>query len=396
MQLRLKSFQETAEDSQNQVPETNTLKRSVSCRRVKIYQQSRVKMRTAQIEPFVESDPLMNTDAQTAYIRRLPKAELHLHLEGTVSPQTIVDLSQRHDGTPLTLEQAQALYQYTDFTGFMMAFKAVAERLRTPEDYELITYRMLQHLALQGVIHAEVYVSVGVVYFWKRMEFDPLFVGMERGRKQAEKDFGITCYWILDAARQFGVEEAARVFHKAAELRRDHPSIIGIGIGGDERHTGADPFRALYAEARDAGLRLTAHGGETVGPEGIWGAINIGAERIGHGLTAIHDAELMGVLSERQIPIEINITSNLKTGCLLKLEDHPVRKYFDAGLMITINSDDPAMFSSDLEGEYRLAQNEFGFNNEHLRELAANSIEASFLPPEQKVAALHRIEKAVE
>jgi adenosine deaminase/aminodeoxyfutalosine deaminase len=331
-----------------------------------------------------------------AWLRRLPKAELHLHLEGTIEPATLADLSRRHDSSPLTLEQAQAIYQYKDFTGFMMAFKAVAERLRTAEDYELITYRMLERLSQQGVIHAEVYVSVGVVYFWKKMDFDPLFVGMERGRRRAETDFGITAYWIFDAARQFGVEEAARVFRRAAALRKDHPSIIGIGIGGDERHTGADPFRELYAEAREAGLRLTAHGGETVGPEGVWGAINIGAERIGHGLSAIHDRELMGVLAERQIPIEINITSNLKTGCCKSLADHPVRQYFDAGLMITLNSDDPAMFLSDLENEYRIAQSEFGFCDEHLRELAANSIEASFLPPDQKLAALHRIEKESE
>jgi aminodeoxyfutalosine deaminase len=337
----------------------------------------------------------LNPDSQLAFIRRLPKAELHLHLEGTIAPETLVALSQRHDGSPLTLAQAQALYQYTDFTGFMMAFKAVAERLRTAEDYELITYRMLQRLARQGVIHAEVYVSVGVVYYWKQMDFDPLFVGMERGRKQAERDFGITAYWIFDAARQFGPEEAARVFRKAAELRPEHPAIIGIGIGGDERHTGAEPFRELYAEARDAGLRLTAHGGETVGPEGIWGALNIGAERIGHGLSAIHDPELISVLSERQIPIEICISSNVRTGCLTSLADHPVRRYFDAGLMVTLNSDDPAMFLSDLESEYQLAQNEFGFSQEHLRELAANSIEASFLPPEEKVAALHRIEKGI-
>ncbi|MBB6146934.1 adenosine deaminase/aminodeoxyfutalosine deaminase [Silvibacterium bohemicum] len=336
-----------------------------------------------------------NADAQLAFIRRLPKAELHLHLEGTIAPETLVDLSQRHDGNPLSLDQARAIYQYTDFTGFMMAFKAVTERLRSPEDYELITYRMLQRLALQGVVHAEVYVSVGVVYYWRKMDFDPLFVGMERGRSKAEADFGITCYWIFDAARQFGPEEAARVFRKAAELRGANPSIIGIGIGGDERHTGADPFRELYAEARDAGLRLTAHGGETVGPEGIWGAINIGAERIGHGLSAIHDAELMSVLAERQIPIEINITSNLKTGCCVALADHPVRKYFDAGLMITLNSDDPAMFLSYLEDEYRIAQNEFGFSDEHLRELAANSIEASFLPAEQKIEYLRRIEKTI-
>ena len=336
---------------------------------------------------------MKTAESKSAYIRRLPKAELHLHLEGAVEPETLVDLSRRHDGAPLTIEEARAIYHYTDFTGFLMAFKAVTERLRTADDYELIAYRMLERLALQGVVHAEVYVSVGVIYYWKRVEFEPLFEGMERGRIQAERDFGITAYWIFDAVRHFGPEEAARVFRKAAEMRPQHSSIIGIGIGGDERRTGAEPFRELYAEAHDAGLRLTAHAGESVGPEGIWGAINIGAERIGHGLTAIRDRELMGILAERQIPIEICISSNVRTGCCLALADHPVRQYFDSGLMITLNSDDPSMFESDLENEYALAQREFAFTKEHLRELAANSVEASFLPAERKVALLHRIEK---
>ena len=335
-----------------------------------------------------------NSSSQLAFIRRLPKAELHLHLEGTVTPETLAELSRRHDSAPLDLEQAEAIYQYTDFTGFLMAFKAVTERLRTAEDYELITYRMLERLARQGVVHAEVYIAVGVIYYWSR-ELEALFEGVERARAQAELDFGITAYWIFDAVRQFGTEAAARVFRKAAEMRSLYPSIIGIGIGGDERHTGPEPFRELYAGARDAGLRLTTHAGETVGPEGVWGAINIGAERIGHGLTAIHDAELMEVLAERQIPIEICVSSNVLTGCCPKLADHPVRRYFDAGLMTTLNSDDPAMFRSDLENEYRLAQDEFAFTNEHLRELAANSVEASFLPPERKVELLRHIEKVI-
>jgi aminodeoxyfutalosine deaminase len=329
------------------------------------------------------------------FVRRLPKAELHLHLEGTITPETLVELSKRHDAEPLTLAQAQALYQYTDFTGFLMAFKAVTERLRTADDYELITYRMLEKLASQGVVHAEVYVAVGIVYYWKNSEFEPLFAGMERAREQAEKDFGITMFWIFDAVRHFGVEAAARVFRKAAEMKRQHPSIVGIGIGGDERNGPAEMFRDVYSEARDAGLRLTVHAGEAVGPESIWGALNIGAERIGHALTAIHDPELIHLLAERQIPLEICITSNLKTGCCVRLENHPVRQYFDAGLMVTLNSDDPTMFGSDLENEFLLAHDEFAFTEEHLRELAANSMEASFLPPERKVAWLHQIERSV-
>src|SRR5579872_5566222 len=311
----------------------------------------------------------------TTTIRRLPKAELHLHLEGTVTPETLVELSERHDPAPLDLTRARALFQYTDFTGFLMAFKAVTEHLQTAEDYELATWRMLERLASQGAVHAEVYVSVGVVYYWRRCEFEPLFSGMERARERAEAELGLTIVWIFDAVRHFGAEQAAVVFRKAAELRPDFPSIIGIGIGGDERRTGAEPFRELYAEARDAGLRLTAHAGETVGPEGIWGALNIGAERLGHALSAIDDPELMELLAERQVPLEICVTSNLRTGCCGRPAEHPLRRYFDAGLMVTLNSDDPALFGSDLEGEFRRAADEFGFTQEQLRELAANSIE---------------------
>jgi aminodeoxyfutalosine deaminase len=327
------------------------------------------------------------------WLRSLPKTELHLHLEGTVTPETLVELSQRNDDQVMTLEEARALYHYTDFTGFLLAFKAVSERLRSPQDYELITYRMLQRLAAQGVVHAEAYVSVGVVYYWRRIEFEPLFYAMEAGRVRAEQEFGITLYWIFDAVRHFGPEEAARVFRKAAELRQEWPSIVGIGIGGDERRTGAEPFRELFQEARDAGLRLTAHAGETMGPESIWAALNIGAERIGHALSAQLDPDLMEVLAERQVPLEICVTSNLRTGCCPTLEEHPVRRYFDAGLMVTLNSDDPAMFESDLQDEYRVAHDAFGFTAEHLRELATNSIEASFLPAARKVSLLHQIEQ---
>ena len=223
-----------------------------------------------------------------------------------------MELSQRQESVqgkpPLSLDEAHSLYLYKDFSGFMLAFKAVTERLRTPEDYELITYRMLERLAKQGVVHAEVYVSVGVIYYWRKAECDPdplfldrIFAGMERGRERGERDFGVSLFWIFDAVRHFGPEEAARVFRKAAELKANFPSVVGIGIGGDERRTGSEPFRELYAEAQQAGLHLTAHAGETVGPEGIWSALNIGSERIGHALSALDDRELIDVLAERQI-----------------------------------------------------------------------------------------------
>jgi adenosine deaminase/aminodeoxyfutalosine deaminase len=327
------------------------------------------------------------------WLRGLPKAELHLHLEGTIKPETLVELSQRHEEQPLTLEQARALYQYQDFLGFLMSFKAVTERLKDPEDYELITYNMIRELARQGVVHAEVYISFGIIFYWKKTDVEPYVAAIERGRERGEKEFGVTLLWIVDAVRHFGVEEGARVFRRAAELREKYPSIVGIGIGGDEARGPADQFRELYREARSAGLRLTAHAGESTGPESIWSAINIGAERIGHALTAQHDSELIEVLAQKQIPLEINITSNVKTGCCKAFDEHPVKNYFESGLMITLNSDDPPMFGSDLLGEYVLAQQTYGFTMEQMRELAANAVEASFLDPTRKLGLLQRVER---
>ena len=319
-----------------------------------------------------------------SFIQALPKAELHLHLEGTVTPETLAELRQRH-GKANTLSEAQALYQYKDFLGFLMAFKALTEDLQTPEDYELITYRLMEQLKSENVLHAEVYVSVGVC-LWRKQNFDAIFEGLERGRARGERDFGVSLLWIFDAVRQFGAESAQKVFELAVKYR--DRNVVGVGIGGDEKKGPAELFREQYAHAAKGGLRLTAHAGESDGPESIWGALNLGAERIGHGLTAIEDQELMEELSTRQIPVEICLTSNLRTGCCTNLHDHPVRRYFDHGLMITLNSDDPAMFGSTLNQEYELAQKEFGFTDEHLRELARNSFEASFLPAEKKIAFL--------
>jgi aminodeoxyfutalosine deaminase len=340
--------------------------------------------------------PLPEVDVPT-WLRHLPKVELHLHLEGSTDPETLVALSRRHDTKPLTLADARALYTYKDFLGFMDSYKAMSSRLRTPEDYELITYTMIRALAAQGIVHAEVYISFGIIYFWKKEAVEPYVEAIERARLRGEKEFGTSIYWLIDAVRHFGADEAARVFRKAAELRALYPSIVGIGIGGDEARGPASLFKESYAEARAAGLRLTAHAGESGGPvEGpasIWAAINIGAERIGHGLAAEFDPELMQILAERQIPIEINVTSNIRTGCCASFDEHPLRRYFDAGLMVTLNSDDPPMFGSNLLEEYILAHTRYGFTLDQLRELSANAVEASFLPPTRKLALLAQIEQ---
>jgi adenosine deaminase/aminodeoxyfutalosine deaminase len=324
----------------------------------------------------------------SSFIQSLPKSELHLHLEGSVTPETLVELRRSH-GKSSRIAEAEALYQYKDFTGFLMAFKTLTEDLQSPEDYELITYGLMQQLKAQNVLHAEVYISAGVC-LWRKQDFDAIFEGLERGRARGEKDFGVSLLWIFDAVRQFGAEAAQAVFELAAKYH--DRNVVGIGVGGDELKAPPELFREQYAYAAARGLRLTCHAGESAGPESIWGALNLGAERIGHGLTAAQDPELIEELAQRQVPIEICLTSNIKTGCCLQLHDHPVRKYFDQGLMITLNSDDPAMFGTSLNREYELAQSEFGFTDEHLRELARNSFEASFLPAEKKVEFLNLLD----
>jgi aminodeoxyfutalosine deaminase len=326
----------------------------------------------------------------SSFIRQLPKAELHLHLEGAIEPATLFELRQRHGERPIQTEVEQ-LYRYADFQGFLLSFKNITEHLRTPEDYELITYRLMQRLKEESVLHAEVYVSVGVC-LCRKQDFAAIFEGLERGRARGAKDFGISLLWIFDAVRQFGVEEAQKVFELAARYKDRH--VVGVGIGGDELKAPPELFRGVYGYASANALRLTAHAGETGPPESIWGALNLQVERIGHGVAAAQDADLIEELSQRQVPVEICLTSNVRTGVCKTIAEHPVKNYFDHGIMITLNTDDPAMFNTTLSREYQLAQETFGFTDEHLRELARNSFEASFLPAEKKLDFLNLFDAA--
>ena len=329
--------------------------------------------------------------ARSSQLVALPKAELHLHLEGSIVPATLLELRQRHDEEGATLAEVEQLYNFTDFAGFLVAFKNITAHLRTPDDYELITYRLMERFKAQNIFHAEVTVSVGVC-LWRKQDFATIFEGLERGRRHGERDFGVSLLWIFDAIRQFGAEKAQPVLDLAIQFR--DRNVTAFGIGGDELKGPPELFHDVYARAAEHGLHLVAHAGESAGPESIWGALNLKSERIGHGLTAAQDPELIEELAQRQVPIEICVTSNLRTGCCPDLAQHPVRRYFDEGLMLTLNTDDPAMFRTTLVDEYRLAQEHFGFTDDHLRELARNSFEASFLPPEKKVEFLNLFDAA--
>jgi adenosine deaminase/aminodeoxyfutalosine deaminase len=294
------------------------------------------------------------------FIAQMPKAELHLHLEGSVEPETLHELD-----TSTPVEEFRALYRYADFDTFLKAFAAIGKRLRTPQDYGLIARRLLERLAAQNVQYAEIIVSAGVV-LWKKQEFAPIFDAIHA----AAEGSSVEVRWILDAIRQFGAEPALEVAKLAAE--RVDRGVVAFGIGGSEVRGPAEWFTDVFAFAREAGLHLTAHAGEGTPAAAVWAALALGAERIGHGIAAASDEGLMRHLRERDIPLEICITSNLVTGVVARIEDHPVRRLYDAGVPIVLNTDDPAMFGCTLVGEYRLAAERFGFSEAELRGIAEN------------------------
>jgi aminodeoxyfutalosine deaminase len=300
------------------------------------------------------------------FIAQMPKAELHLHLEGSVEPETLHELDP---STPV--EEFRALYRYADFDAFLKAFAAIGKRLRTPEDYALITRRLLERLAAQNVRYAEIIVAAGVV-LWKGQEFAPIFDAI----RTAAAGSPVEVRWILDAVRQFGTEPAMQVAKLAAE--RVNRGVVAFGIGGSEERGPAEWFGEVFAFAKSSGLHLTAHAGESMGPESIWGSLKLGAERIGHGIAAAQDERLMRHLREQDIPLEICITSNLVTGVVKRVEEHPVRRLFDAGVPIVLNTDDPAMFDCTLVEEYRMAAEQFGFSEAELRGIAENGFRFAF------------------
>jgi aminodeoxyfutalosine deaminase len=309
--------------------------------------------------------PITQTGSDV-FLAALPKAELHLHLEGAATPEVI----QRIEPT-LHLEEIRGHYSYTDFPAFLQSFKWVARHLSLPEHYVLVAEDLFRRLRMQNVVYAEVMLSVGVM-LWKGQDPRTIFEALDEASRHA----GFPVRWIFDAIRQFPAHDAHRVLDLAIQYQ--DRGVVAFGIGGNEELGPARHFYPVFARAREAGLRLTVHGGETTGPASVWEALRGGAERIGHGIRAVDDPRLVRHLADHRIPLEISISSNVLTGAVASLDAHPMRQLFDAGVPIILNTDDPAMFHTSLVREYELAKAQFGFTHEELRGIADNSFRYAF------------------
>ncbi len=302
------------------------------------------------------------------YIRELPKAELHLHLEGSVRPETLRELDPA-----LSLEEIHTQFDYSGFPGFLKAYIWVTQKLVSPDAYRLATRRLIEQLRAQNISYAEVTLSVGMI-LWKKQEFEPIFTSMAA---ETALHPDVTIGWIFDAIRQFGAGPAEPVFDLAREHKKN--GVVAVGLGGDEVRGPASWFEGLFRKAKADGLRLTCHAGETSGPESVWQALRIGSERIGHGIGSVQDAALLNHLRERDIPLEICPSSNVCTGAVPELAAHPIREIFDAGVPIVLGSDDPALFATNLLNEYAICAEIFGFSRAELRQLAENSLRYRFV-----------------
>ena len=334
-----------------------------------------------------EIEFVTQTTRQPTIVDTLPKAELHLHLEGSIRPDTAVELAERH-GVTLTREEILARYNYSDFLGFIESFKWVTSFLRDPEDYALITRNLCEELVRQHVVYAEITISVGVML--RRMQNVETNFAAIRETAQSVPFSRLRTGWIFDAARQFGADAAVEVSRWAAKLQ--HSGVVAFGMGGDELSVPTVNFRPAYDLARSEGLRLVCHAGEVGEPELVREAIELlNAERIGHGIAVMRDPALIESLAARRVVLENCPTSNMCTGALAKqtekpgatLADHPLPKFLERGLRVTLSTDDPGMFHTDLLTEYSRAS-AMGLSNEQLLRLAEESFNASFLPPIDK------------
>ncbi len=332
------------------------------------------------------------------FIQSMPKAEIHIHLEGSIQPETVLELARRHGRlASLPAQDVEGLrrwFTFVDFPHFVEIYMTVQDLLRTSEDFELIVYRCGQEMARENIRYRELTVTTYTHTHLqdKGLAIDDVLRGLDAGRRRAQAEFGVEMRWIFDVPRHLAFPQGLHSYDPgpaevtlAQALEGREMGVVGLGLAGIEVGYPPEPFEATFAKAKRAGLLSVPHAGELAGPRSVWGAVNeLQADRIGHGVRAVEDPALLELLRERQIPLEVNPTSNICLHVYPRLCMHPLPHLDRMGLLVTVNSDDPPFFNTTLSREYQLLVDEFGYQQRDLLRLARNAFLACGAEPPLK------------
>ena len=336
----------------------------------------------------------------SAFVAGLPKAELHVHHVGSASERIVRELAERHPGTvPTDPEELRRFYEFRDFAHFIDVYLAVVDLVRTPEDVRMLTYEVAREMATgQRIRYAELtmtpYTSVRPHEEGVGMAIEAYTEAIEDARVAAERDLGLVLRWIYDIPGEAGLPAADATLEWALGHRPE--GLVGFGLGGPEIGVPRPQFEPHFTAARRAGLHSVPHAGETTGPETVWDAVRLlGAERIGHGTSSVQDPALLAHLAEHGIPLEVCPSSNLATRAVTSLADHPIVAFRDAGIIVSVGSDDPPMFATSLNREYEIAADLLGLDEDGVADLARTSLRASFAPADVRARILAEIDAYV-
>ena len=334
----------------------------------------------------------MAAEPLDGFLARMPKAELHIHLEGSVRPATLLALAARNGIALPFADEAELrdFYRFRDFDHFLAVYDLICDTIHTPDDLTLMTYELGASAAKQQIRYMEVtFTTCGRLR--RGLSLDDQLAGVRAGAAQAEREFGVRMQFIPDVVAENTVEEAWMLARWAVAQQGN--GVCGLGLAGREVGRDAAALAPVFTYVRDAGLSRTLHAGEMVGPESIWDALTtLHADRIGHGVRVIEDPKLLELLYAMQVPLEICPTSNVRLGLYPDIAAHPVATLWRAGLFLTVNTDDPPMFNTTLTDEYRALAAVHGFAADEIKRLSLNAVRAAFLPAAEKQAMLEAFE----
>jgi adenosine deaminase len=336
-------------------------------------------------------DPTLET-----FIRRMPKAEIHLHLEGSVRPATLLELARRNGVTPPASDEAglREFFRFRDFPHFIEVYIAVCSCLRRPDDFATIVAELGEDAAAQNNRYLEVHFNPETNVRKRGLDFHQMLAGMNRGRADARERWGVEMRWIADGVRDSETSpySVTQTVDWIAPLSPDD-GVVALGLGGNEVGHPPTPFVKDFARARAAGLHTVAHAGETTGHATICDSLDLlGVERIGHGVRAIDNSVLVERIARDRVPLELCPTSNICTGVVPSFAEHPFRAFDEAGVLVTVNSDDPPLFGTTLTDEFLVLARHWGYDADGIQRIALNAVDASFLPDDERAALRQSLE----